>query len=683
MKAEVAGKKKQEALAIQRFIAEILVNQLSIPHKQIVNDTTFSKYTGSKRPDLLISEFEYDLKKKNDNQFIKNLVAYAEAKDDCSVGDAYWQDAIAQGTQKAPFLRLPYFVVTNCQTTIFYNATTVHEIKLNGNPIREFQTIDILRIIKNRLTKNPTLENILTNVDSLSAISEAVFNKKLWELAKIYRNVNFDNNVQKIDFTIGFVALEYFEEREKENKTIDATKIYWSDCRKSIPEETVANLSKYITRLQQEQFGEFSSYMEKVRVIINGTEGKKALVSEDEVQQIYDVIESMKPLHNSGFDLFGAVYEMFADPNEKKEFGQYYTRRHYTSIFAKLLLKNETYFSKDKKFTVLDPACGTGGFLTEGFKVLKSAYNSTGTLDADAIKFLENECFWGIDVKGDNIARTKLNMFLVGDGHTHMKAFNTLESTEWGFDPKQKWKYIMTNPPVGAGTIKADSTVISSNRTEIAFLYKVIKLLDDGGRACILLPDGVLENPVHKKLRKDLFEKCVIEAVISMPKFAFAPYTKERMFAVFLTKKNEKVTKTQKDPIWMYIIDNDGLANSDKRFPTRLRNNRNGWMHDEIYGWVSTEGEEMSGVLEERWMKYDDFAAKGTEWMTEKGEVVRRRKAGFVPISAIEEPTAYYCLLPERYLRPSESMFITFEQLQEQVTSIENQVKELSVAQCK
>ena len=474
------------------------------------------------------------------------------------------------------------------------------------------------------------------------------------------------------------MALEYFEEREKENNKLDASKIYWSGCRESTPERTVANLSKYITRLQQEQFGEFSNYMEKVRIIINGTKEKKALVSEDEVQQIYDVIDSMKPLHKSGFDLFGAVYEMFADPNEKKEFGQYYTRRHYTHIFAKLLLKNEAYFNKDKEFTVLDLACGTGGFLTEGFKVLRSVYESTGTLDKNAVKFLENECFWGIDVKGDNIARTKLNMFLVGDGHTHMKTFNTLEPKEWDFDSNQTWKYIMTNPPVGAGTIKAESTVISSNRTEIAFLYKVINLLEDGGRACILLPDGVLENPLYKKLRKDLLEKCIIEAVISMPKFAFAPYTKEPMHVVFFTKKNAKVTKTQKDPIWMYIIDNDGLANSDKRFPTRLRNNRNGWMHDEIYGWVSTDGDEMPGILEARWMKYDDSATKGTEWLTEKGEIVRLRKAGFIPISSIEETEAYYCLLPEYYLRPTESAFITFDQLKAQADIIENQIKELS-----
>ena len=218
--------KKQEALTVTRLIHEILVSQLSIPLRQIVNDTTFSKYTGSKRPDLLISEFEYDPDIKNERQFIENLVAYAEAKDNCSVGDKDWEDAIEQGMGKAPKLKLPFFIVTNCKTTIFYNIKTKKEIKLNGNPIRDFQTIDILRLIKNRLTKEPTLDNIITNVDSLSVISEAVFSRKLWDLAKIYRNINFDNNVQKIDFTIGFISLEYFEERENLSGQTDAENIY-------------------------------------------------------------------------------------------------------------------------------------------------------------------------------------------------------------------------------------------------------------------------------------------------------------------------------------------------------------------------------------------------------------------------------------------------------------------------
>jgi len=669
--------KKQEALTVSRLIHEILVAQLSIPIRQIVNDTTFAAYTGSKRADLLVSEFEYDPALKNDQQFIENLVAYAEAKDDCTVGDKDWNDAIQQGSLKAPKLKLPYFIVTNGKTSIFYNAQTKNEIKLNGNPIREFQTIDILRLIKNRLTKKSSLENVITNVDSLSVISEAVFNKKLWELAKVYRNINFDNNVQKIDFTIGFVSLEYFEEREQLKGKKDATKIYWSNCAGKTPEQTVASLGKYIARLEQEsQFGEFSSLMEKVRILITGTEKEKAKVSEEEAHQIYGIIDSMKPLHGCGFDLFGAVYEMFANANEKKDFGEYFTRRHYAHIFTKLLLKDEQYFNETNKFTILDPACGTGGFLTEGFKVLRNAYEKTGTLK-EAEDFLENDCFWGIDVKSENISRTKLNMFLVGDGHTHMQSFNTL--TEWAFEPERKWRYIITNPPVGAGTIKADTTAVTSYRTEVAFLYRVIDLLEKGGKACILLPDGVLENPLFTKLRKDFLEKCHLEAIVSLPKFAFAPYTKEKMYAVFFTKKSETVTKTQTDPIWMYIIDNDGLANSDKRFPTKLRNNRNGWLHDEISGWVSVEGEEMAGLLEERWLSFDDSATNGSQWIDERGQEVTLRKGGFIAISRIEAKEARYSLLPEFYLRPYEPKFITVEELQAELRHIGETIEHLKV----
>ena len=139
---------KREALAVTRFINEVLVSQLGIPLKQIVNDTTFAQYTGPRRPDLLISEFEHNMDQSDDTRFIENLVAYAEVKDDAVIGDQKWLEAKDSGKIKAPGLNLPYFAVTNCKSTIFYNAKTCKEIKLNNNPIREFQTIDILRLIK-------------------------------------------------------------------------------------------------------------------------------------------------------------------------------------------------------------------------------------------------------------------------------------------------------------------------------------------------------------------------------------------------------------------------------------------------------------------------------------------------------------------------------------------------------
>ena len=667
---------KKEALSVNRLINEVLVAQLSIPLRQIVNDTTFCEYTGSKRPDILISEFEYD--GSNDTQYISNLVAYAEAKDNCVVGDREWNDAIEQGKVKAPKLGLPYFIVTNCKTTYFYNAKTMKQLTLNGNPIREFQTIDIYRLIKNKLTENPDLDTITTNVDSISTISEAIFNKKLWELAGVYRGINFKDNVQKIDFTVGFVALEYFEEKEEIDGNKDLSKVYWSTCNDNIAEKIKNNLSGYIKRLENEtSFNEFKNVMEVVRVAIDGDGKNKPLIDVEDVKQIYGIIDSMKPLHGTGFDLFGAVYEMFASSKEKKDFGEYFTRRHYAHIFSKLLLQDEDMYNPDKKFSIIDPACGTGGFLTESFKVLINNYEKNGTLDDDAKTFLSKNCFYGIDVRDENISRTRLNMFLVGDGHTHMYADNTLKPTKENSKKvlQQKFQYVITNPPYGNGTIRANTTAITSTRTEVAFICKVIELLKPGGKACIITPDGVLENPSFKKFRMELLEKCEIYAIISLPKFAFAPYTKEKTYALFIKKKSSKITKIQKNAIWMYIIDNDGLANSDKRFPTKLRNNRNGWKHDEISGWVSTEGIEMPGILESRWLKFDD-SNNPTKWIDEKGIEHCERKGGNINIDNVLNDN-YITLLPEYYLRPYAPHYINENEFDLEIEKINEEMRGL------
>ena len=248
-----------------------------------------------------------------------------------------------------------------------------------------------------------------------------------------------------------------------------------------------------------------------------------------------------------------------------------------TRVLKPLDLQALSIFLCIKVALVTDPACGTGGFLTESFKVLRSNFEKNGTFDTDAKDFLAQRCFYGVDVRDENISRTRLNMFLVGDGHTHMYSDNSLKpSKEIGKAVlKKTYKYVITNPPYGTGTIKAKTDVISTNRTEIAFICKVIELLKPSGKACVITPDGVLENPSYKKLRKEILEKCEVYAIVSLPKFAFAPYTKEKTYALFLKRRASTVTKIQETPVWMYIIDNDGLANSDKRFPTKLRESLN------------------------------------------------------------------------------------------------------------
>lgn len=668
-------KGKQEALSVTRLISEILVKQLNIPLYHIVNDKTFKNYTYMERPDLLISNVAYDVNNNNEDEYIGHLVAYAEIKDNCKVKDKDWENAYLQGLKKAKLLNMPYFIVSNCNVAYFYNTVSGKELRLNGNPIREFLDLDILNIILKRLQKNPMLEDIYTGAIFEGNVTQTVFNKKLWELANIYRQEDFKNINEKIDFTIGFIALKYFEEKELQDKrTLDKNDVYWSAIANIENDQLfVDSLISYIKRLEKNtQFQEFKDLMETVKTKILD-------IPKNEVREIFNIIESLKTLHGCGFDLFGSVYEMFASNKEKGDFGEFFTRRHYTHIFARILLSEEVSFDGDRRFTILDPACGTGGFLTEAYKVLENNYRNSSTLNEESISFLQKECLFGIDVRQENVSRTKLNMFLVGDGHTHIMKENSLKVTleekeEKSYDVCdrlgwERFDYILTNPPYGNGNIKAECDAVSSIRLEIAFIAKIIKLLKVGGKACVIIPDGFFENPSFAKFRKEILEKVYIEAIVSLPKFAFAPYTKEKTYALFMKKKSEKLTKIQKESIWMYIIDNDGFANSDNRFATKLKYKNGSWKHDELSPWVNIEdGEIMPSLLEERWKSFDD-RNKPTEYINELGNVKVVVKGGFVNMKDINHNN-YYNLLPEFHLRKISPDYISIDDFDTELTKL-------------
>ena len=177
------------------------------------------------------------------------------------------------------------------------------------------------------------------------------------------------------------MSLEFFEEKAILEGSKDASQIYWSECADGNDEKLVANVGAYTRRLAKEtDFKELRNLIDALSVEIIGENGRQPLVPQEEARSIYGIVNSMRPLYGAGFDPFGAVYEMFASSKEKKEFGEYFTRRHYAHLLAKLLLKDEWFWSPHRQFTTLDPACGTGGFLTEGFKVLVNQYEQSGTL---------------------------------------------------------------------------------------------------------------------------------------------------------------------------------------------------------------------------------------------------------------------------------------------------------------
>lgn len=229
-----------------------------------------------------------------------------------------------------------------------------------------------------------------------------------------------------------------------------------------------------------------------------------------------------------------------------------------------------------RNLKICDPACGSGGFLTEAYRALLNNYTIQSKLNDDVRKSLRESTFWGFDNDATSVARTKLNMFLVGDGHTHIYETNdSLDgwdtTVEWG---ENRFDYILTNPPMGSykGSANINNFEFTNEkRNELLFVEKVIRATKLGGEIAIVVNDGALEAPSREAFRIKLLENCDLYAVISLTKFEFAPYTKEKTYILFMQKKQEgDVGSIQSLPIWHFIVDYDGFANSDKRYQTKF-----------------------------------------------------------------------------------------------------------------
>jgi hypothetical protein len=174
----------------------------------------------------------------------------------------------------------------------------------------------------------------------------------------------------------------------------------------------------------------------------------------------------------------------------------------------------------------------------------------------------------------------------------------------------------------------------------------------------IVIPDGILEAPTREYFRIDMLHHVDIEAIISLPKFAFAPYTKEKTYVLIMRRKQKEFEgKLQKNSIWHYIIDFDGFANSDKRFETRLQNKDGQYLH---YDLPHLEECFFKGKLETR--------------TNLKGKEIYKSK--MVSMDEVNS-TNYHNLLSEFYLRPIDPDKITMKEFEANFKSILSTLKQL------
>lgn len=157
-------------------------------------------------------------------------------------------------------------------------------------------------------------------------------------------------------------------------------------------------------------------------------------------------------------------------------------------------------------------------------------------------------------------------------------------------DDSETYSLILANPPF-AGSLDYESTAkdlqrtVKTKKTELLFIALFLRLLQTGGRAAVIVPDGVLfgSSNAHKALREMIVEKHKLDGIVSMPSGVFKPYAGVSTAILFFTKTNKGGT----DKVWFYDMQADGFSLDDKRNPQPDKSD----LADILQRWKERDGE--------------------------------------------------------------------------------------------
>lgn len=278
------------------------------------------------------------------------------------------------------------------------------------------------------------------------------------------------------------------------------------------------------------------------------------------MKEMINQINKLDFTSSEQFHLIGSVYEkmlLAMRDDSAGAFGEFYTPRPVIKFMVKMINP-----SLEGRETILDPACGTGGFLVESFMHLEEQVK--GTEDNE---FLQKKCLFGIEPRPDPFLFGIMNLILHGIEEPNIVRANTLEIPIHDIRENSKVDIIMTNPPFGgeeADNIKRKFPAeFQTKDTALGFLLHCMARLKDGGHCALILPNGPLfQKGIAAKIRKKLLEESNLHTIIRLPESIFAPYTNIPTNILFFDKSGP--TKE----IWYYKMKiREGLKAHNKTTP--------------------------------------------------------------------------------------------------------------------
>lgn len=275
-----------------------------------------------------------------------------------------------------------------------------------------------------------------------------------------------------------------------------------------------------------------------------------------------NVVDQLDSIDMSDADTKGDLYEyMLGKIASAGQNGQFRTPRH----IIKLMVEMTAPTPKDM---ICDPACGTAGFLIAASQYLREHHRNAVYRDEMSRRRFNEGTFHGYDFDSTMLRIGSMNMLLHGVENPDIRYRDSLEQSDE--DDAEKYSLILANPPF-AGSLDYESTAkdllqtVKTKKTELLFLSLFLRILQTGGRAAVIVPDGVLfgSSKAHKTLRKLLVEEHKLDGVVSMPSGVFKPYAGVSTAILFFTKTNSGGT----DNVWFYDMQADGFSLDDKRIP--------------------------------------------------------------------------------------------------------------------
>lgn len=373
------------------------------------------------------------------------------------------------------------------------------------------------------------------------------FIKSIQDIMRKDRGIGTGDVVRQLDQLIWMIFLKAFDDIEKQKKFIDSSysqvvpETYrWSTWASAEEGITGDKLLDFINNDLMPSLRDLPVKDENAIIRIAFEESHNYMKDGTLLRQVINKINSINFNSSDDRHTFNDLYEtLLSSLQSAGDAGEYYTPRAVTRFVTEMV-------APKLGESVLDPACGTGGFLSSAIDILHEQAKTPEDME------LVERSIHGVEKMQLPYSLCVVNMMLHGiENPVNVRYDNTLSKPLISYGPKDYVDTIVANPPFGGQEVDGIEKNFPSNfrtrETADLFLVLMIRLLKDGGRAGIVLPDGTLfGESVKTRIKQHLLEECNLHTIVRLPKSVFAPYTSIATNLLFFTKG------TPTKEVWYY-----------------------------------------------------------------------------------------------------------------------------------